>query len=244
MPLATGSRKGVGGPKTPEGKRRVSLNAMKHGLNALSNQGLERVAETIGTDFETILDQMRTYYFPRDPIEDMLVTTIARCAWRLKITQAMEDSALDQQMTLRPSKRLEQISILERRIDIQLHRAMSALAAKRREEQQENTQNKLTEVPFPGVTYPWSRRESVRPEPPTNEPTPEPARAGTVAAFYASLDDPVTHETVPQDPPSRMGQVASPRSAPEHRNATGIYGIPNQGDCPTRGKPGHGPDPL
>ena len=63
MTTATGSRKGIGGPKTPEGKRRVSLNAMKHGLTASSNQGLERIAETIGTDFETILDLMRTYYF-------------------------------------------------------------------------------------------------------------------------------------------------------------------------------------
>ena len=192
MPTATTSRKGIGGPKTPEGKRRVSLNAMKHGLTASSNQGLERIAETIGTDFETILDLMRTYYFPRDPIDDMLVTKIARCAWRLKITRAMEDRALDRQMTLRPSKWLEQISILERRIDIQLHRAMAALAAKRREEQQEKAQNKLPEVPFPGVTYPWSRRESVPPEPPPTPATPgsqpdtrdiigrpAPARAGT-----------------------------------------------------------------
>ena len=159
---------------TFEGKRRISLNAMKHGLTALSNQGLERIAETIGTDFETILDQMRGYYRPADPVEEVLVTTIARCAWRLKITRAMEDRALDRQMTLRPSKWLEQISILERRIDIQLHRAMSALAAKRREEQQEKAQNKLPEVPFPGVNYAWTHPEFVRSEPPPTPVTPSP----------------------------------------------------------------------
>ena len=198
MTTATGSRKGIGGPKTPEGKRRVSLNAMKHGLTALSNQGLELVAETIGTDFETVLGQMRGYYRPADPVEEVLVTTIARCAWRLKITQAMEDSALDQQMTLRPSKRLEQISILERRTDLQLHRAMSALAAKRRQEQeartpnsqfpspscpscasllndeQENAKNKLTEEPFPSVTYPWTHPDFVRSKTPPTPATQSP----------------------------------------------------------------------
>ena len=32
----TTSRKGIGAPKTPEGKRRVSINALKHGLCAES----------------------------------------------------------------------------------------------------------------------------------------------------------------------------------------------------------------
>ena len=72
----TTSRKGIGAPKTPEGKRRVSINALKHGLNAESQQGLQEVARMIGREFEDILCEMLAHYQPADPIEELL----ARCS--------------------------------------------------------------------------------------------------------------------------------------------------------------------
>ena len=66
MPTATTARKGIGGPKTPEGKRRVSINALKHGLCAESQQGLQEVARIIGAEFEDILGGMLAHSVFRD----------------------------------------------------------------------------------------------------------------------------------------------------------------------------------
>jgi len=161
MPTATASRKGIGGPKTPEGKRRVSLNALKHGLTAESPQASQFVAEQIGVEYESILEEMRAYYQPTDPVEELLVRRIARCSWRLMITEAMEDRVLARRgIQNTPGSSWERIILHERRIDIQLHRALAALAQKRHRER-ENAQNKLPEYPFASVIQARRERESV-----------------------------------------------------------------------------------
>lgn len=42
MPTEIKSRKGIGGPKTAEGKERIRLNALKLGLYAKSMEGCRR----------------------------------------------------------------------------------------------------------------------------------------------------------------------------------------------------------
>ena len=42
------SRRGSGGPKTTQGKRRSSLNALKHGIYAKTPKALEKVENQVG----------------------------------------------------------------------------------------------------------------------------------------------------------------------------------------------------
>lgn len=128
------SRKGIGGPKTPEGKLKVSLNAMKHGLRAESPQAQQCISKSLGASFDEVHNEMRAYYRPADPVEDLLVKRIARCAWRILLTQAMEDKILDTRTHLSISRTYEKIFKHERLIDIHLHRAISSLAKKREDD--------------------------------------------------------------------------------------------------------------
>jgi hypothetical protein len=140
----TSSRKGMGGPKTPEGKARAALNAMKHGLWAESRDGLAVVAEQVGASFEDVHEEMCMHYHPCDCVEAVLVRRIARCAWRLMITETMENRGFARRRaglrnTLTPAH--ETIIKRERLIEIQLHRAISALREKRSE--QKSVRNEL-----------------------------------------------------------------------------------------------------
>jgi hypothetical protein len=145
MPDETKSRKGIGGPKTREGKERIRLNALKLGLYANSIEGMQAVADVVGVTFEEIHQKMLDYYKPADPLEETLVRRIARCTWKLRLVETMEDYVL-QGLAVRnaPGRSIEGISVIERRTDVQLHRAIAALAHKRKQAK-ENEENKLTE---------------------------------------------------------------------------------------------------
>ena len=70
------SRKGIGGPKTPEGKAIVSQNARKHGLRA-ANPPLLKGEDLI--TFQGIMDGLITQYQPVGPLEMHFVNQIAMC---------------------------------------------------------------------------------------------------------------------------------------------------------------------
>lgn len=148
------SRKGIGGPKTPEGKRAVSLNAMKSGLHAASEQAMEVLAEQIGRDYGDMLQEMRAHFDPKDPLEEVLVRRIARAAWRTLFTEAVENRDIIRRGGMPAiSNRSREVYRSERFIDIQLHRAVYALEHKRLREY-EKSQNKLNP---PGI------HEGIRP---------------------------------------------------------------------------------
>ena len=72
------------GPKTPEGKRFVRWNALKHGLLARevvipAGMGAEDRAE-----FRNLLRQLRHDLQPSGALEEILVEKIAVCYWRLR----------------------------------------------------------------------------------------------------------------------------------------------------------------
>ena len=142
------SRKGIGGPKTEEGRRRVSLNAMKHGLHATSEQAMELVEQTIGCSYAEMLDRMRAYLKPMDPLEDVLVRRIARSAWRTMVTESVENTTLSRcSGRIFLGKTYLNVIHTERFIDIHLHRAIIALERKRGREY-DKTQNKLNLSPI------------------------------------------------------------------------------------------------
>jgi hypothetical protein len=68
------------GPKTPEGKAVVRLNALRHGL-------LAREVVLPGEDadaFEALWNQVRADLLPVGPIEQLLVDRIVNAMWRLR----------------------------------------------------------------------------------------------------------------------------------------------------------------
>jgi hypothetical protein len=68
------------GPQTDEGKRKVALNALKHGLLArhvvLSNED--------ECEFSEFRRRLNNELRPDGELEDVLVETVAACAWRLR----------------------------------------------------------------------------------------------------------------------------------------------------------------
>ena len=67
------------GPKTPEGRAAVRLNAIKHGLNA---QTLVLPGEN-PEDFEELFQALEAEHDPSTPTEQMLVVQLAMASWRL-----------------------------------------------------------------------------------------------------------------------------------------------------------------
>src|ERR1700757_3576599 len=68
------------GPKTPEGKAVVGLNALRHGL-------LTRDVVLPGEDadaFEDLWNQVRASFSPVGPIEEFLVERVVNAVWRLR----------------------------------------------------------------------------------------------------------------------------------------------------------------
>ena len=61
------------GPRTPEGKKRSSLNSLKHGLTASSSHALRRIEQEHDVPFEDIFARMNAHYRPADPVEEELV---------------------------------------------------------------------------------------------------------------------------------------------------------------------------
>jgi hypothetical protein len=74
------------GPKTPEGKAVVRLNALRHGL-------LTRDVVLPGEDadaFEELWNQARANFSPVGPIEECLVDRVVNAMWRLKRSERAE----------------------------------------------------------------------------------------------------------------------------------------------------------
>ena len=132
-----------GGPRTPEGKLKSSLNALKHGLTAQSSHALNQLNEEFNINTEAIHQRIRDYYKPTDPLEDELVKRIADCLCRLERTRAMENRMDSRtQDPVKPNKSYERLLRYERSVDVHLHRAIAAIERKR-EKDKKNAQNEL-----------------------------------------------------------------------------------------------------
>lgn len=133
------------GPKTEEGKARSSMNALKHGLYAKTPRAIEKVTKDMKTDFFTVMEEMCRHFRPADALEMQLVRRIARCIWRLALSEAMETRVMDRGVDRsRPAKSHDSILKYERLVDIHLHRAITSLQRKRQVEQKCNAQNENT----------------------------------------------------------------------------------------------------
>ena len=77
------------GPRTPSGKARSSLNALKHGFFADTVVLPGDKTESID-DFHALCDALRAEFAPVGPLEDILVERLAATYWRLRRTQRFE----------------------------------------------------------------------------------------------------------------------------------------------------------
>src|SRR5437764_3896175 len=84
-------KKHAGGPRTPEGKLRASLNSLRHGLTAkavvLSTEDPAR--------FHELLNDYLDRYQPADKVELDLVRELAACRWRLQRAWCIETAAFE-----------------------------------------------------------------------------------------------------------------------------------------------------
>ena len=74
------------GPKTPEGKAVVRLNAIRHGLLTRDVVLPEEDADA----FEDLFNQVRANLSPVGPIEEFLVDRVINAMWRLRRLERAE----------------------------------------------------------------------------------------------------------------------------------------------------------
>src|SRR5437016_6219086 len=78
------------GPRTPQGKIRSSLNALRHGLTGqVSTMPVEdRVA------FDKFTTELCQSYQPEGPLETQIAQSIAEDEWRLNRARAIENNVI------------------------------------------------------------------------------------------------------------------------------------------------------
>ena len=74
------------GPQTETGKRRVSLNALKHGFYSRELT----VSEPDKQDFETLRESLLLQLAPRSALQDIGFEQIVTCCWRCKLAIRLE----------------------------------------------------------------------------------------------------------------------------------------------------------
>jgi hypothetical protein len=83
-----------GGPKTPEGKRRSSLNAIKHGF--FSN--LVLLSNESELDYEIHKTSYEQRFEPADHVERDVLDQLVAASWRLRRAWGMETTAFETAM--------------------------------------------------------------------------------------------------------------------------------------------------
>jgi len=92
--MTTNNRPRRGGPKTPEGKARSSLNALKHGRYAHSIFVLRHEDHAA---FERLVERLSAVLLPQNDVEYNLVRQLASIEWRLQRILLMDSAILDQE---------------------------------------------------------------------------------------------------------------------------------------------------
>jgi len=86
------------GPKTPEGKARFAMTALRHGLLARNVV----VGAESEEHFKLLLDEHLHRFRDLDGVEFGMIEELATCYWRLRRCWAVEKSWMDQAMAANP----------------------------------------------------------------------------------------------------------------------------------------------
>jgi hypothetical protein len=89
------------GPRTSEGKTKVSQNAVKHGLTASQDARLggasrsQIISSESQADFDLYRERMLSELAPDSPMESMLAERIVTLSWRLKRVCRIQNQTID-----------------------------------------------------------------------------------------------------------------------------------------------------
>ena len=79
------------GPRTPEGRAKSRMNALKHGLTA----GQIVLCDESPDDCEAFIGEIIATLKPEDPVEAQLAERIAVCSWRLRRSYRIESAMFE-----------------------------------------------------------------------------------------------------------------------------------------------------
>jgi hypothetical protein len=163
------------GPKTPEGKAAVRLNALIYGLRARTLIIRDEKAEEFQRFFDTLIAELQ----PQDELERMQVQQMAVAHWILaRIAYGenqiyQEDLPIERQLDL-----LHQVGIERTRLERSFYTALHEL--QRLQEKREAKAEKQARAAA-AQTKPTAKAPDLRqPEPPPEYVTPEPAEAPAI----------------------------------------------------------------
>jgi len=130
------------GPRTPEGRAAVSLNALRHGLSAETSV----LPGEDPSEFQQLLDAFFDEHQPAGPTQTLLVEQMAISAWRLRRMRSLETGLFNVRMSQLPrdengldpcsraflydtsgSRSMEALSRYETRIERAFYRALHEL---------------------------------------------------------------------------------------------------------------------
>jgi hypothetical protein len=98
------------GPKTPEGKEKSSMNALKHGLRSEKLYVLRNETED---NLRALFDACIGKFNPSDAFEFELVSEIAYARWRMRRFWTIEAALLDDTMETQAPKLAEEFEHLD-----------------------------------------------------------------------------------------------------------------------------------
>jgi hypothetical protein len=185
------------GPKTPEGKAAVSMNALRHGLRARSVvlPGEDR------DEFHQLCDDLEVEWQPQSRTERFYLEQMATSQWKLTRMEVGE-SIVRERFTYID----EQLPHLDRLWQAQCRMERSYARAQRALERIQN-----------------SRRNQIHPQPEVQVPTPQPvANAGPAAASPDSEPEPASKETfIPVVAPAAAPSAAAFPQVGQRNGTTG-----------------------
>lgn len=195
------------GPRTPEGKAKASLNAVRHALTAQRVTSMDESPEA----FEAVRQQLYDEWRPASVLEIALVDQIAELVWRRRRVGSVESSMLESkaafasrasgnvmaEMFLREfcktNSAILRLQVYQMRIDSALHRAVAQLRQLQRD-RQERDQTPLAETdafeldPIAPASAP--KPAAMQTPAPSPAPSPAPAPVPTVPAQIVKTNPP------------------------------------------------------
>ncbi|HYL74926.1 MAG TPA: hypothetical protein VEU96_12020 [Bryobacteraceae bacterium] len=133
------------GPRTADGKARSAMNALSHGLTAVSPLLPSEDRAAYDRNLQCLLDE----YKPKGATETILVREVADTAWRLKRIPALDDALAITEALRRQERLLTALSVHGNRLSRQLHATLDKL----RHIQSERLQQERDQLRKAGAIY-------------------------------------------------------------------------------------------